>query len=818
MADNILDVVTRLTFDVEDAELKQASLEVQKTISKLSSLTNILNQYEAKLKSTSRFEITERKNIQAQIDRTKKAIELQTGALESQIISNKKLQTEISKEIGLIGRLQQQTDILKQKRDIANDPAKIQAYNRQIAAAQAQMAQLTGVGGKGILSGFGSSLLQGLGVGTGIGLVTQGVAALKDFITESGRLAAETEGVSVAFNRLNDPNLLSQLREATRGTVSDLELMKSAVQFNNFGLPVQKLATALEFARIRAKETGQSVDFLVQSITTGIGRQSPLILDNLGINARRVREEFQKTGDFAEAAFNIISEESAKAGNDLVTFAEKQAKLNAEIANMQAGFGKVFNQFQGGAFAFLKGFFSLDFTTGGFDELEKYLKLLKDVNSELTKPTGLGAALSKSVPRRKITAQNATLNDISSLTKEELDELANSIAQARGVLTSANTEQIARLNALDDAIKKQLSTISGDAYKKIQSDKKKNEEDEIKRLEKLLELNKEIQETFAKITRDAANGGAAKRNINALGFEEEPAGTAFGNLTTDQQAFNAADAGRGVTFETAEQIAARKAKKKETEEKERESLKKIVQYYADAANSIISTFQMIYDAKTQLLDAEIQVTSARITAATELAKRGNTEVLDAELQNLDRLQEEREKVANRQFALNALLQASTGALATVQAFQAVAATAASDPFSGPIRAAALVAGFVTAATVIAQLVSGLNGFAEGGHTGDGGKYEPAGIVHKGEFVFNQEKTKQFLPLFEAIHTGRIKDIPVMGVSGGGSNNKDVVKALSNLTDIVENQQINVNQIMDVYGLSQTVAKTNTRNQRRNGRR
>ncbi len=29
-------------------------------------------------------------------------------------------------------------------------------------------------------------------------------------------------------------------------------------------------------------------------------------------------------------------------------------------------------------------------------------------------------------------------------------------------------------------------------------------------------------------------------------------------------------------------------------------------------------------------------------------------------------------------------------------------------------------------------------FAEGGFTGYGGKYQPAGIVHKGEFVFNQE--------------------------------------------------------------------------------
>ncbi|MCZ7836035.1 phage tail tape measure protein [Atlantibacter hermannii] len=34
------------------------------------------------------------------------------------------------------------------------------------------------------------------------------------------------------------------------------------------------------------------------------------------------------------------------------------------------------------------------------------------------------------------------------------------------------------------------------------------------------------------------------------------------------------------------------------------------------------------------------------------------------------------------------------------------------------------------------------GFAAGGYTGEGGKYEPAGVVHKGEFVFTKEATSR----------------------------------------------------------------------------
>lgn len=41
----------------------------------------------------------------------------------------------------------------------------------------------------------------------------------------------------------------------------------------------------------------------------------------------------------------------------------------------------------------------------------------------------------------------------------------------------------------------------------------------------------------------------------------------------------------------------------------------------------------------------------------------------------------------------------------------------------------------------------LGGFASGGYTGNGGKYDPAGIVHRGEFVFSKEATSFFGPSF-----------------------------------------------------------------------
>lgn len=47
-------------------------------------------------------------------------------------------------------------------------------------------------------------------------------------------------------------------------------------------------------------------------------------------------------------------------------------------------------------------------------------------------------------------------------------------------------------------------------------------------------------------------------------------------------------------------------------------------------------------------------------------------------------------------------------------------------------------------------------FAEGGYTGDGGKFQPAGIVHAGEYVTPADRVSQFgAPFFEAIRQGRL---------------------------------------------------------------
>ena len=163
---------------------------------------------------------------------------------------------------------------------------------------------------------------------------------ITSFVIKATELAGVFEGVEAAFNRLNNPALLDGLRKATQGTISDLELMKAAVRANNFKVPLNQLAGFFEFATKRAAQTGESVDYLVNSIIDGIGRKSTLVLDNLGISASELQEEIKKTGDFGQAAGNIIQRELAAAGDVALTSAQKTQQLNAQLENVTVEVGQ----------------------------------------------------------------------------------------------------------------------------------------------------------------------------------------------------------------------------------------------------------------------------------------------------------------------------------------------------------------------------------------------------------------------------------------------------------------------------------------------
>jgi lambda family phage tail tape measure protein len=73
--------------------------------------------------------------------------------------------------------------------------------------------------------------------------------------------------------------------------------------------------------------------------------------------------------------------------------------------------------------------------------------------------------------------------------------------------------------------------------------------------------------------------------------------------------------------------------------------------------------------------------------------------------------------------------------ATISTYLSVTKTLAEYP--GPIGWAMSAVQIALGLANVAKIVSTKPGFSDGGYTGDGGKYEPAGVVHKGEVVWSQ---------------------------------------------------------------------------------
>ena len=206
----------------------------------------------------------------------------------------------------------------------------------------------------------------------GFGMVGKAIGAafitdqIVQFGTEASEMAGRMEGVENAFNRFADPSLLDDLRKATRGTTNDLELMTAAVQAQNFGIPIKEMSTLLEFASRRAQETGQSVDYLVQSIITGIGRKSPMILDNLGISTTRLKDEFngaaveaQSIGDVTAAVARIAKEEMGSAGAAFTSTADRAAAFKASLDNVKMAIGEGINAVLGPMLEKMTGIFNV---------------------------------------------------------------------------------------------------------------------------------------------------------------------------------------------------------------------------------------------------------------------------------------------------------------------------------------------------------------------------------------------------------------------------------------------------------------------------
>jgi len=142
------------------------------------------------------------------------------------------------------------------------------------------------VGGAGkAFQGLGTAALGGIAMATGAVL---GLGAALAKITVD---AAPVEGISQAFDGLAESagigtdEMLAALKRGSAGMVSNRDLMLS---FNKAAALVStdfavQLPDAMGYLGKVSAATGQDMGFMLDSLVKGVGRLSPMILDNLGI-------------------------------------------------------------------------------------------------------------------------------------------------------------------------------------------------------------------------------------------------------------------------------------------------------------------------------------------------------------------------------------------------------------------------------------------------------------------------------------------------------------------------------------------------------
>lgn len=172
-----------------------------------------------------------------------------------------------------------------------------------------------------------------------------------------------------------------------------------------------------------------------------------------------------------------------------------------------------------------------------------------------------------------------------------------------------------------------------------------------------------------------------------------------------------------------------------------DNAKKYFDYYAQLSGSMFTAIQ----------DAEIAASDAKYDVLIRQAENNGEDTAALEQEKENKKLEIQKKYADVNFAIKIAQIVADTAVAVMKAWADL------GPIGGPIAAAMITATGIAqgiaakaerdkiknmqpgntatpASTAMPTATRSLTGFSEGGYTGDGGRYEVAGVVHKGEYV------------------------------------------------------------------------------------
>lgn len=254
-----------------------------------------------------------------------------------------------------------------------------------------------------------------------------GAVQLGKQVFDLAQTAAQADRTRASFEQLaqkagtTGDAMLQSLRKASAGAVSDASLIGDANRAIVLGVAnnAQQLTQLLDVARVRGAAFGRSTADAYNDLVTGIGRMSPLILDNLGIvtGGQKVFEDYAASigksasqltdAEKKQALFNKVIADSqgmleaqrGKAADAATSF----ERLSASLDNAKVRIGKLF---ESSVVADINAFVgALDFLENKLDDIGKnnraveILTLIANATQNILNPIGAAASEATSLAR-----------------------------------------------------------------------------------------------------------------------------------------------------------------------------------------------------------------------------------------------------------------------------------------------------------------------------------------------------------------------------------------------------------------------------------
>lgn len=792
----IVEVVTRINYEVEDAALKSSTGELLKQLNTAQDLQGEINRLEKEQAILGKNEVKRQQEITEEIEAHKLAIDSVTQSILKQIQADEKLASSINRGTQEIKRQKQATD----------DASR--SITQFANTATTGMATFTR--NSGVANNAAFALSQ-----------TLREAPAFAYSFQTGLLGI-SNNIPILADRFNE------LKASTGSTGASLAILGRSIfgmtNLLTIGIGVLTIFGGKLFdSGEEAKDTSKEVDQLADSISNLISKQRQL---------RSARGTF--TEDGTKAAEKQLELLKARGASETQIDAQERrlAALRKRDLQNEIDAYDVLKQTIFDAFEFYRG--------KGYREevVRESIEGDKEIIKSLREVTGVTQEEAEKIAKSLSTAYGTDKSPVVGFNARQ-QELRNQQSEidADVKINDARREKAATEKAKRDAERqrKEAERLRGERKKdadeslKIQFEAQKTEVEESNDYNKKISENEKysFSERFDALE-EYYNGRirliiekaelekllGKKTSVEMLAIDRNAAAeiqkiadeaAQSGNKLRNDQTKAERDAVQQRRIAVNEASAERANKEKAEQAKKIQNLRDYERAFVTMSNTVIGALSAMNERERILIDERYAAQERRVQDAVVLAERGNVDVYNAEKQRLDAIAKEREINTQKQIQLNGLLQASNAAVAVTEALLVVTnAGKTGDPYTTAARIAAAVAAVASGFALVSGLVTSFRGFKDGviDFDGKGTGTSDSNLVRisKGESVITADNTNKFRPLLQDIHTGRIKDMSQIG-NYYTMDTKGIEYGLSDVVDAVEGSAPKVNVKMDEHGIA-----------------